>query len=153
MKFKLSILLLVATLVATACNRYEVGDYYRKGDVSGLVLTLDEEGQPVLIVSLDEARDLDADSAKVWCAAYADGSWRLPDKREMQLIYKYRSLLNATLQRREQPQMMGSNTYYWTATDCSESHVYACGPLGVKCYFRTNHSPLYRVRAVRTIEK
>ena len=151
-KYKSAILLSFVGLLFSACNHYEVGDYYHKGDLSGVIITLNEEGMPSLLLSLGEAKDLNADSALAWSANYDDGSWRLPDKREMTLINNYKSLLNATLQRKEAPQLFGSNTYYWTSTPCSESHTYACGPMGVKCYFRSNHSPLYRARAVRSID-
>ena len=150
MKYRIARLIGLLTML-TACGHYEVGDYYRKGALKGLVLELDDEGRPALVLSLDEATDLDADSANAWCRGYDDGSWRLPDKREMTQIKKYRSLLNQTLGRKGE-QLLGTNIFYWTSTPCSETHIYARGPLGIKCYFRSNHSAQYRCRAVRTID-
>lgn len=150
--YRLLILSALVALALTSCRGYEVGDYYSRDDVSGLVLKVDDEGAPLMLLSMDEVADLDADSALLWGSTYDGGGWRLPNKEEMAYINKYRSLVNATLARRQEPQMMGPNTYYWTATPCSETHVFACGPLGLKCFFRTNHSPLYRARAVRYLD-
>ena len=108
--YRLLILSALVALALASCRGYEVGDYYSRGDVSGLVLKVDDEGAPLMLLSMDEVADLDADSALLWGTTYDDGGWRLPDKEEMAYINKYRSLVNATLARRQEPQMMGPNT-------------------------------------------
>ena len=111
----------------------------------------DADGNPVLLLSMEEERGYDADSAQQWSASLADG-WHLPDKEEMEQVRKYRSLLNSTLVRKGAPKVLEGHTFYWTATRCSETHFYACGPDGIRCYFHTTSSPLYRIRAVKRLD-
>ena len=139
----------IAFLMAACNGHYEVGDYYRDGDVEGIVMEADEQGNPLMLLSLEEASNLDADSAAVWASKLGDGRWRLPDKKEMESLRINRSLLNMTLERKGLPLFLMPSTFYWTSQPCSETHMYACGPYGVQCYFRTNKSVHYRARAVK----
>ena len=146
------ICLLISLLTLMSCNRrYEPGDYYSK-DVSGIVLAADAEGNAMLLLSLEEAKDIVADSAALWAETLGDGLWRLPTKEDMSIIKKYKSLINKTLEYKKQPTVLSGHTFYWTATPCSESHTYACGPDGINCYFKTNATPHYRARAVKDLK-
>lgn len=143
--------LVLACLAMAACSPYEVGDWYRKGDLQGVVLQLDDNNEPTLLLLNDEARDLDADSAQVWAAAIdarLPYDCALPTKEEFELIRKYKVVINGTLRKKGQPLVIYGHTFYWSSTPCSESHQYACSPDGVKCYFKPGHSDFYRARAV-----
>ena len=134
------------------CNRhYEPGDYYNKED-KGIVLAVDAEGNAVLLMSLEEAKDIDVDSAAKWALTVGDGNWQLPTKDEMTILKKYKSLVNKTLEYKKQPTVLTGHTFYWTSSPCSETHFYACGPDGIKCFFKTNASPHYRARAVKNLK-
>lgn len=147
------ILLLISVLIFAGCDsKYELGDYYKSGDTKGIVVQVDAEGNPLLILSLFEAENVDADSAQNWVATLEGEGWQLPDKGEMEQINKYKSLINKTLERKGMPTILKNHTFYWTATPCSESHTYACGPDGTRCYFNQNASPLYRSRAVKKLK-
>lgn len=151
---KLAILICFSTLMLflQSCGReYSVGDIYSDGDVKGVVLRVDDSNSPLLLLSLDEISGIDADSANVWASSLGDGEWRLADRQEMEIVRKYRALINNTFERKSYPKVLEGNTYYWTSTPCSESHVYACGPDGVRCYFKSNNTKLYRARAVRVL--
>lgn len=130
---------------------YELGDYYHAGGEKGIVLAVDDGGKVTMLMSVDEAHDLDSDSAMKWASNYADGSWHLPSKEEMAVIKKYKSLMNITIGHKKLQPVMAGHTFYWTSTPCSESHTFACGPDGIRCYFNTNTSPFYRARAVKTL--
>lgn len=141
-------LLIVSFLTIVSCgNSYEVGDYYSNDTVKGIVVNVDEQGRPLMLLSIDEAIDIDADSAKQWAVALGS-EWHLPTKQEMEQVKKYKSLINQTLERRKYNGFLTGHTFYWTSTPCSETHHYACGPDGLRCYFNTNHSHCYRSRAV-----
>ncbi len=153
MKNILKICLAISPLLLAGCSgTYETGDYYSSGDVKGIVVKSDADGKARLVLSFDEVANLNADSAARWVAEYDNGQWRLPTNEEMTFMKKHRSLINKTLERKGQPLMLAGFTYYWTSTACSESHTYAGGPEGVKCYFNSNASPNYKARAVRDIE-
>ena len=141
----------ISLFALAACNRaYEPGDYYGK-EAEGIVLAVDTEGNATMLLSLDEAKDLDADSAAKWAASLGEG-WYLPTKEEMALLKKYKSLVNITLERKKLPALLAVHTFYWSSTPCSDSHQYALGPDGVRCYFKTNASPYYRARAVKKLK-
>lgn len=144
--------LLFGILVLAGCSKgYELGDFYSNGDLKGIVVAADADSQPSLILSLDEVTGLDADSAAQWAASLYDGSWRLPTKDEIEVVKKYKYLINKTLQRKKMPPVMMGHSFYWTSSPCSESHTYASGPDGTRCYFNSNASPHYCVRAVKEI--
>lgn len=153
MKKICNICLLLLLLTAVGCRQgYEPGDYYKSGGISGIVVDVDADGNAKLLMSLEEVQDIDADSASKWAAQLGDGSWRLPTKDEMGKVRKYRALINKTLEHKKLPAVLSGHTFYWTATPCSKSHTYACGPDGIRCYFSTNASPFYRARGVRSVE-
>ena len=135
------------------CNGvYEPGDYYRGDGYDAVVVTVDADNKPTLLLSLDEANTLNADSAMRWAETLDDG-WRLPNKDEIAQIYRVKTLVNKTLERKGKPTVLTNFTYYWSSTPCSESHFYACGPDGVGCYYSENASSSYRARAVRSVER
>lgn len=141
-----------ALLFAGCSSGYEPGDYYRRDGVKGIVIQTDDEGNARLLLSIDEVSHVDSDSALQWIASLGDTAWKLPTKEQMAIARKYRSAINITLRNKNLPTFLTDHTFYWTSTPCSESHVYACGPDGIRCYFKTNSSPYYRARAVRKLE-
>lgn len=143
--------LAISMLLLAACSSYEVGDYYSKDNVKGIVLAVDAEGTPTMLLSVDEAANLDVDSAARWVASLGDTAWHMPSKDEMAIARKSRSLINITLDHKGLPAFLKNHTFYWTSTPCSESHSYACGPYGLQCYFNSNKSTHYRARAVRNL--
>lgn len=143
--------LAVSALIITGCSSsYAPGDYYNNKDDKGIVLQADAEGNATLILSLAESSNLNSDSALLWAASLGQG-WSLPSKEQLALARKYRSLINISLRNHKQSEFLTGHTFYWSATPCSESHVYACGPEGVRCYFKSNASPYYRARAVKVL--
>ena len=152
MKFNVLIYIIMFAAFCVGCtNGWQQGDFYKKNGSKGIVVAVDDAGNATLVLSLDECSNIDADSANRWAQGYDDGSWRLPSKDEMAQIKKYKSLINKTLQYKNEASVLTGHTFYWTSTPCSESHTYACGPDGVRCYFNTNASPHYRARAVKNI--
>lgn len=148
------ILLTFSLLVFAGCNgKYEMGDFYKDNDTKGIVVQVDGDGRAVLVLSLDEAVNINADSAFIWAEQFDGGDWHLPTKEEMTTIRKYKNLVNSTLERKGYNTILTNHTFYWTGTPCSESHTYACGPDGIKCYFNQNLSSCYRARAVKRIDK
>ncbi len=147
------ILLTFSLLVFAGCNgKYEMGDFYNDKDTKGIVVQVDNDGRAMLVMSLDEAVDIDVDSAARWAGQIDGNDWRLPTKEEMNAVRKYKNVINSTLERKGCPTILTNHTFYWTGTPCSESHTFACGPDGIKCYFNQNHSSCYRARAVKRIE-
>lgn len=139
-------------LLLVGCSGiYEPGDMYKGDGFEGIVVTVDEDNQPLMVMSLEEASSLTADSALRWAEGLGEG-WRLPTKKEIAQIERVRSLINNTLKRKKLSTVFTDFTYYWSSTTCSESHCYACGPDGVGCYFKENDDPSYRARGVRGIE-
>lgn len=135
-----------------ACGRsYEPGDLYSCDSVNGIVLQTNENGAPTMLLSIEEASNINADAALQWAESLGNG-WHLPDNEEMKIIKKYKSLINITAEREKISPVLTNHTFYWTSTPCSESHVNAFGPNGLRCYFRTNASPYYRARAVTAVE-
>ena len=152
MKMKKFNILIFSVLLLSSCTSvYEPGDIYKGNGYEAVVFAVDADNRPVAVMSLDEASSLDADSALRWVEEKGDG-WRLPDRKEIAMIDRTRSLINATLERKGLPPVMKNATYYWSSTPCSETHSYACGPDGVGCYYNENNSSVYRARAVRTID-
>lgn len=150
MKHPIVFISLLIPFFITACSgTYQSGDMYKCDGRQCIVVSVNADGSPAMCVSLEEGEGMDAISAAVW-AVLGEG-WRLPTKEEIAVVRKYRSAINATLSKKGLPLLMENNTYYWTSTPCSESHTYACGPDGVRCYFSTNDGPAYRVRAVKII--
>lgn len=149
-------LILVGALALTACSSYEVGDWYNHKGIKGVVLMVDDEGQPTLLVSPDEAVDLTADSALLWAAqldAATEAQVSLPSKEEMEWLHSYSAVVNKTLRTKGKSTLLEGNTFYWTSTPCSESHYYAHGPDGVRCYYRGNQSSCYRACALIHLDK
>lgn len=143
--------IVIGTLLMAGCARnYEPGDYYSGEGYDAVVVTVDAENQPLMLMSLDEASSLSADSAMRWVETLGEG-WRLPDKNELSKMERVRSLINNTLQKKGLPKVFVDFTYFWSSTPCSESHTYACGPDGLNCYFSENASSSYRARGVRNI--
>lgn len=142
------ICLMISLLILSGCSgKYEIGDYYKNGDTKGIVIK--NESDVLMVMSIDEAVNIDADSAARWASSYDGEGWSLPNKAMMGQIKKYKSVINKTLERKGLPTILTNNTFYWTETACSESHTYACGPDGIQCYFNQNSSPYYRARAVK----
>ena len=137
-------------LLSGCTGVYEPGDSYKGDGYEAVVVSVDDDNQPVIVMSLDEASTLSADSAMRWAEGKGEG-WRLPDRSEMSMIDRVRSLINTTLERKGLPPVLKDATYYWSSTPCSETHTYACGPDGVGCYFSENNSSSYRARAVRKV--
>ena len=148
--FTFSVVILMFSLWGCS-SRYELGDYYSKEGIKGVVIAVDHDGNATMLLSLFEIANLDSDSAARWAATLDEG-WRLPTADEMKIVRKYKSLLNITLRKHNEPTVLTNHTFYWTSTPAEKSHVFACGPDGVKGYFYTNMSPNYRVRAVREID-
>ena len=146
--FPLSTLLF---LLVGCSGGYELGDYYKTDGSAAIVVDVDANKQPSLLLSVEEASNLDADSAAAWAAALGNG-WRLPDKNEMTKIVRLKILLNKTLKQKTLPEAFKDFTFYWTSTQCSETHTYAYGPNGVSCYYKENQDPSYKARAVKEIE-
>lgn len=135
----------------SSCRRgYEPGDIIKVDGRRCVVADVDSDKHPVLLLSLEEASDLDADSAARWASTVmGDTNWHLPTREEMERVRKYKSMINMALEKKGEPTILRNHTFYWTSTQCSESHTYACGPIGLQCYFKTNHSTNYRARAVK----
>lgn len=147
------ILLTFSLMVFAGCSgKYEIGDLYKDKDTKGIVVKVDGDGRAQLVMSLDEAVNIDADSAFIWAEQFDGGGWHLPTKEDMATIRKYKNLINSTLERKGYNTILTNHTFYWTGTPCSESHTYACGPDGIKCYFSQNASSNYRARAVKRID-
>lgn len=148
-----SILAIAFVMLFCACGSdkgYKAGDFYDEGGVEAVVVTADSTGVATMLMSVAEAKDIDADSAKLWASSLGEG-WTLPTSEEMNLLYRNRSYINETLEGKKLPTLFGLNTYYWTSTPCSESHVNARGPDGIKCYLASGHSACYRARAVKKL--
>lgn len=153
MKIRNILLLFMCVVSFVGCNGvYEPGDYYRGEGYDAVVVTVDAGNQPTMVMSLDEANTLDADSALRWAEKLGEG-WRLPNKTEISQIERVKTLINNTLKKKDKPAVLVDFTYYWSSTPCSESHFYACGPDGVGCYYSENDGSTYRARAVRTVNK
>ena len=148
MRYRCLICVLSLSLFLQGCSiSYECGDMFKVDGKQSVVVQVDDAGMPLMLLSLDEAVDIDADSAARWATSLGEG-WSLPTKEEMEYLKKYKSLINIKLEKKGESPFLKNQTFYWTSTDCSESHTYACGPQGIKCYFNTNSSHLYRARAV-----
>lgn len=143
----LSLLLCLTSILALVGCGCEVGDFCEEGGVKGIVLSLDDEGNPDMLLSVDEAVNISADSAAKWAESLSSG-WRLPTKEEFVTVKSCKSIINERLKNKGLPMLLSPGTFYWTSTECSPSHVNACGPDGIRCYFRTNASGFYRARAV-----
>ena len=150
-KLKKIIFLLIIAAMASCTGVYQPGDYYGGDGVEGVVVTVDSENNPLLLLSFDEASSLSADSAKRWATTVGEG-WRLPTREEIAQINRVKTLINKTLDRKKKPKIFMDFTYYWSSTPCSETHSYACGPDGVKCYYSENDGSSYKARAVKIIE-
>ena len=142
----------LAMLFASCNGKKVTGDIVKIDGTKAIVVSTDDNGQPTMLLSVQEAANLDDDSAVRWVATIDGEGWHLPDKSEMQLIKKYKAMINISLRKNGLPTILANDALYWTSTPCSESHTYACGPQGVKCYFSTNASPYYRARAVKTVQ-
>ena len=153
---KRALVLFAMAAFLTGCDGGQrVGDIYKNGDIKGIVVSVNSEGQPTMILSTDEAVALNADSALIWASKLQSDNgteWTLPTKEEMVLLKKYKSLINNTLRNNKLPLFLENGTFYWTSTPCSESHCNACGPDGVRCYFKKNDTYSYRARGVMRIE-
>ena len=150
---KKNILLLgLTTLIFIGCEHgYAPGDILKIDGTKGVVVEVSPDKKPLLLMSLDEIENVDADSAYRWASSFSDTSWHLPSKREMERVKKFKTLININLEKKGEKPILKYHTFYWTQTPCSESHTYACGPEGIGCYFSTNYSPYYRARAVKTL--
>ena len=147
---KTILLLLSLALFASCSSVYMPGDFYSGDGFEGIVVTVDDDNNPLMLLSFDEANSLSADSAICWAESMGDG-WRLPDKNELAQIDRVKSLINNSLENKKKPKILVDFTYYWSSTPCSESHFYACGPDGVGCFFCENNGSSYTARAVRII--
>lgn len=144
---------LMTVLLLSVCGRnYVTGDFYRADGICGIVVDCDDTHGTLLLLTIDEQSDLDADSAKRWASALNPDGWHLPTREEMEKVRRHRSAINNTLERKGFAKVVDGHTFYWTSTECSDSHVFACGPNGMQCYYRSNHSTLYRARGVREIK-
>ena len=85
-----------------------VGDYVIAYGVPGVVYDKNH------IIGLKET-SANWSSANSWCSSYGDGTWYLPNRDELKVIYNNKSTLNNTLT------MCGGATlgtsYYWSSTD------------------------------------
>lgn len=153
---KLFLFFVLISLVLTACqDTYSVGDYYNVDGDKGVVIAVDEAGVATQILSLNEASNLNVDSALVWAAALGEG-WKLIGNDQLETLSKNKIVVNETLKRKKAPSVLDMNTWYWSSVPCgdndeSASHYFAFGPDGLRCYFRENASPLYRARAIKVL--
>lgn len=163
-KYSYFAVLLVVAALSSCSKTTEVGDIYRQDGIEGIVLHVDTLGVPTHLLSIEEAVDLDQDSAIVWAASLNGTSgnhqWVLPDSEQMQLLASHKSELNASLSQRGESSVLANGTWYWTSSRCENSfcptspvtHGWAYGPDGLRTYFKENHSPRYRARAVMVLE-
>ena len=145
-------ILLSSALLVGCKSSYAPGDYYSLDGDKGVVVSVDADAQPLLIISLDEVSALDADSALRWGLENEAQGWRLPDKDEIALVNKYKTLINRTMEKHHAPLVLVNHTFYWTSSPCSPTHTYACGPDGLNCYFNQNNSHSYRARKVKNLK-
>ena len=139
----------ISLAALTACGGgYKVGDMYKR---QGVVVAVDGQGMPTMLLALDEQANLDADSAQRWAATLEQG-WQLPSHDQWEQIRKQRTLINRTLADKGLPLVAKGQTYYWSSTPCSATHYYACSPDGIRCFFHSNKSNSYRCRAVYVFE-
>ena len=153
-------------LLPSCTHYYEVGDYYRNGSIQGIVVEITDNGNPLRILSLEEAVGVGVDSALCWAAnlnkgnTTGDASWQLPDNTLMKAMWKNKSIINQALEKHHQHPMFCATLWYWTSSDSDGNqmecrgttpctHVWACGPQGMRTYFRKNNSIYYCARAVR----
>lgn len=144
---------LVLLFAFTACQRQaEVGDYYHKNGDKGIVLTLNTAGEVEKILSLQEAKNICADSALLWAEQAGEG-WNLTTPDDLKIMATHKVAINETLKQKNQPPIMEMNTWYWSNEPCNEKrlHFMAYGPNGLKAYYHENASPLYRARLVKEI--
>lgn len=161
MRNRIYILVALLALGLAACQReVAVGDIYRDGSLKGIVVELDSEGHPTMLLSLEEASGLCADTALMWADALNQNGeevqWVLPDYEQMNIVAQHKVEINAAAASRGEAKVLPNRSWYWTSTPCANefcpscpvTHVYALGPDGLRCYFKENHSALYRARAV-----
>lgn len=145
-------------LMASCGRRYDVGDYYRSGTVSGVVVQLDDEGMPSLVLSLADTAHLNAEAALRWAETLQPaGQWRLPTIEEWKQMARNKAKINATLGKQRSAAIVAADTWYWSCTGADgqriassavPTRVYAYGPLQAQVYFYDNASPRYVARAV-----
>ena len=131
----------LACLAMVACSPCEVGDWYRDGDLQGVVLQLNDDNEPTLLLLADEIRDVNADSALAWAAALdaqASYSCALPTKEEVELIRKYKMLISVSCYTHGISCMHTS--FIWRVRFCVDIYLYVLlvldceGEEGLACY-------------------
>lgn len=121
--FLLSVILtcgLFATLCAqeapaqTKPLRYKVGDLFCNDDMVGIVFTVDVTGRHGKLLSLVHAPNpMTWEEAMTYCSA---GTWYLPSKDELILIFQNKEKLNEELAKVEDGELLNDG-WYWTSEE------------------------------------
>jgi hypothetical protein len=117
----------VALLAFTATAfAYRVGDVITVRGAKGVVFAVSSDGQHGKVVSVFEA-GRDWKQAKAWCSKYGQG-WRLPNKKEMMLIYKKIAILNQSLSAYGYS-TLGYDRDYWALGESGSNDAWLVGGL------------------------
>lgn len=133
-------------------ERYQIGDYYSKGDLRGIVFWVDASGQHGKIVSMAEERytwDLQEMNRQTGANDLKDGSlnqakgdkiaipsflycksqgagWYMPAIEELEQLQKAKSKVNATLKKMNQKFL---SLWYWSSSEKDNDQAY-CMDMG-----------------------
>ena len=99
------------TRTATSQSKtWKVGDIYNVNGKKGVVFVVSSDGQHGRIVSLEQT-NCNWYNAKTWCNELGSG-WRLPNRQELQMLYKVKTTVNEVLFFADKEQLSGG--WYWT---------------------------------------
>lgn len=109
-------LLSLAGCGETGKGKLSIGDVCIQNGHQAVVVRAKSDGKSGLLMS---AEDINGDwyEAQDWVASLGEG-WRLPTKRELQMIYNMKDMLNAALW--ESGMTILSNESYWSSEGAAE---------------------------------
>ena len=109
-------LMAACCLIASACSdSYETGDKYNTSDYEGIVVQVDDEGNPLMIISMVEASNINADSAARWAEGLNEGKensqWHLPSAEEMTVVKRAKAMINKSLENKKMSPILENHTF------------------------------------------
>lgn len=131
-----------STRTATSHSKtWKVGDFYDVNGKQGVVFVVSSDGQHGRIVSLEQTK-CNWYNAKTWCSELGCG-WRLPNRQELQMLYKVKTTVNEVLFFADKEQLTAN--LHWTNEEFNSDCAWLVNMInGDACNFYKRANPYVR---------
>lgn len=94
----------------------KLGMLVEAGGAKGILFQVSYNGKDGLIVSVDEIEGQDWNTSLNWCKSYGDGSWDMPDMKQLNYLHRAFYPVTKALKAGGFTPLYNQNGFYWSST-------------------------------------